>query len=117
MRLSTIGVAYVIDKELGNCTATPISKSSTDAVKSEKDRNLVRIKTVSELFFENLDYTYVGQVRDNKLHGPLYERIQYVHIEYHRVGLILRPLTKARAATIRLTSFNVRISILKHISL
>ncbi|KAK7497756.1 hypothetical protein BaRGS_00010890 [Batillaria attramentaria] len=58
------GVAYVIDKVLGNCTVTPISNLGFDA-QSTSAAN-VRMRTKEEFFDLNTKYTYTGTrtVRD-----------------------------------------------------
>lgn len=61
-----VGVAYIIDTELGNCTVAPLSDSPNFDVFSI-DSTSVKMKSVAELFGVDgkkgaMNWTYTGQV-------------------------------------------------------
>lgn len=68
------GVAYAIDRTLGNCSIIPIYNASFDAalsisksINNNKTQFVIRMKSPSQLFYlDNTTYTYEGQrtVRD-----------------------------------------------------
>lgn len=70
-----LGVAYVTDQLLGNCSIVPIEATAFDVTEQKTGKSpsaasdpryAVRIKNPQEMFFLDDSYDYVGQVNDYK---------------------------------------------------